>query len=260
MSGIPLLAVGHGSRDPRSATVIGELLAVVRMLRPDLDVRAAFLDLSVPRLADVLGAIHAEGYHEVVVVPLLLGSAYHAKVDVPNAIAEATAPHLRVHLADVLGPDPRLASAALRRLRVAGASPDDPNLGVVLAAAGSSHAPANDLVSAAARRLGTGTTWAGVMPAFATTASHPAAANHTVATAISALRAAGARRIAVGSWFLAPGLLSDRVARQALAAADGIASTVPLIAAPLGADLDVARLVLDRYAEAAAGGRVPRSA
>ena len=76
---IPLVAVAHGSRDPRSAASIHALLDVVRSLRPELDVRGAFLDLCAPRLSDVLRG-------PAVVVPLLLGKAFHARVDVPAAV------------------------------------------------------------------------------------------------------------------------------------------------------------------------------
>ena len=219
---IPLVAVAHGSRDPRSAASIHQLLDVVRGLRPDLDVRGAFLDLCAPRLNDVLRG-------PAVVVPLLLGKAYHARVDVPAAVAESRVPAV---VADVLGPDPRLESAALRRLSEAGVDFGDRSLGVVLAGAGSSHAAANEAVARVARRWARESGWAGVEAAFASTAAPD------VPSAIARLRARGARRIAVASWFLAPGLLPDKVASLAGDA---------LIAAPLGDDVEVAQLVLDRY-------------
>jgi len=231
---VPLVAVGHGSRDPRSAATVHELSDVVRDLAPGLDVRVAFLDLSAPRLSDVLAGVHADGHDEVVVVPLLLGSAYHARVDIPGALAQVSTrhPRLRIALADVLGPDPRLESLALRRLAEAGADPTDPGLSVVLAGAGSSHQPANDAVRAVADGWARRTRWAGAVAAFA------AAADPDVPAAIASLRAIGARRIAVGSWFLAPGRLPDRVRR---AASDAV------VAEPLGADPAVAGVVLDRY-------------
>lgn len=235
----PLVAVAHGSRDPRSAAAIGELATVLRGLAgPSVDVRVAFLDLSAPRLADVLAAVHAEGHREAVVVPLLLGHAYHARVDIPGALAGFARrhPRLRLRVADVLGPDPLLEAAALRRLAAAGVDPDDPSVGVVLAAAGSSHAPANAAVARVAAGWALRTRWAGSVAAFA------AAADPDVPAAVAALRARGARRIAVGSWFLAPGRLPDRVARQAGAA---------LVADPLGADPAVAAVVLSRYLAAA---------
>jgi sirohydrochlorin ferrochelatase len=239
----PLIAVAHGSRDPRSAATVHALLDVVRAMAPDVDVRAAFLDLSAPRLPDVLAAVHAEGHDEVVVVPLLLGRAYHARVDIPGAVAAAATrhPRLRLTVADVLGPDHRLESAAFRRLLAAGADPADDRLGVVLAAAGSSHEPANALVRLVARGWARGTRWHAV-------AAFAAAADPGMSAAIKRLRARGARRIAVGSWFLAPGRLPDRVARDALTLDPGA-----VVAAPLGADPDVADVVLSRYAAAQIG-------
>lgn len=234
----PLIAVAHGSRDPRSAASVHALLGVVRAMAPDVDVRAAFLDLSAPRLADTLAAVHADGHDEAVVVPLLLGRAYHAKVDIPSAVSAAARrhPRLRLTVADVLGPDRRLESAAFRALLAAGADPADDRLGVVLAGAGSSQEPANAAVRAVAARWAAATGWP-------TTAAFAAAAHPDVSSAIASLRAAGARRIAIGSWFLAPGLLPDRVAAAALTADPGA-----VIAAPLGADPDVADVVLARYA------------
>jgi sirohydrochlorin ferrochelatase len=238
----PLVAVAHGSRDPRSAATIAALVDVVRARAPGLDVRTAFLDLSAPRLPDVLAALHGAGHRDVVVVPLLLGTAFHARVDLPSMVAEATTrlPRLAVSVSDVLGPDPRLPALALRRLVTAGARPGDPTLGVVLAGAGSSHPPANRAVSTVASSW-TSLGWAGVEAAFAS------AAWPDVPAAVEALRARGARRIAVASWFLAPGLLPDRVASLARAA-----DPDAIVAEPLGADPSLADLVLDRYDAAAA--------
>lgn len=237
----PLIAVAHGSRDPRSAATVMALLDVVRALNPAADVRPAFLDLSAPRLGDVLRTVHGEGHRQAVVVPLLLGKAFHARVDVPGAVAEVRRqfPRLSIAVGDVLGPDPWLESAALRRLAEAGVRPADPTTGIVLAGAGSSHAPANAAVAAIAARWAARSGWAGVEPAFAS------AGEPDVPTAIARLRARGARNVAVASWFLAPGLLPDRITERTLELAPDAR-----IAAPLGADPEVAELVLHRYAAA----------
>lgn len=237
-----LVAVAHGSRDPRSAATISALVDRVRWLRPDLDVRLAFLDLCAPRLDAVLATVP-----RAVVVPLLLGRAFHATVDVPGAVARAVAaqPGLDVTVADVLGPDLRLEAAALRRLAEAGVSPADAGFGVVLAAAGSQQAPSNAAVAAVAHRLEQRTRWH-VVPAFAC-ASRP-----TVPDAIATLQTSGAQRIAVASWFLAPGLLPNKVLREARDTA--------LLAAPLGADPAVAEVIADRYHAAARSAIASRSA
>jgi sirohydrochlorin ferrochelatase len=267
-----LVAVAHGSRDPRSPATIAQLMAEVRRQRPDLDVRLSFLDLSAPRLPDALAAVAADGHRRAVVVPLLLGRAFHARVDVPGAVARAAQrhPQLDIATADVLsaaggadapgggqvhsrgargGADPRsgaapgdarpLEDAALRRLATVAGPLDDPGLGVVLAAIGSSHPEANaavgDVAAGWARHFG----WAGATAAFAT------AAEPTVAQAITALRARGAQRVAVAPWILAPGLLPDRIA--AAAHAGGAA-----VAAPMGPDPAVAGLVVERFTAATA--------
>ncbi|GAB3436166.1 sirohydrochlorin chelatase [Actinophytocola sediminis] len=239
----PLVAVAHGSRDPRSAATVSALVDLVRARQPGVEVRTAFLDLSAPRLPDVLAALYGAGHRDVVVVPLLLGTAFHARVDLPSMIAETTArlPRLSVSVSGVLGPDHRLPALAHRRLLDAGAEVGDDGLGVILAGAGSSHAPANAAVARVAREWAGQHGWAGVVAAFAS------AARPDVPTAAAILRAAGARRIAVASWFLAPGRLPDRVTNLAR-------ETDPraVLAAPLGPDPTLADLVLDRYQEAAA--------
>jgi sirohydrochlorin ferrochelatase len=113
---------------------------------------------------------------------------------------------------------------------------DDPGLGVVLAGAGSSHRPANDAVAAVAAGWSRHAPWTGALAAFA------AGTGPSVPAAVGELRAAGAARIAVASWFLAPGLLPDRVAAGAREAGPDV-----VVAEPLGADPDVAHVVLDRY-------------
>ena len=237
MSGNPaLVAVAHGSRDPRSAATVAALVREVRRQRPGLDVRLSFLDLSAPRLPDVLDAVAADGHRRAVVVPLLLGHAFHASVDVPGAVAQAAArlPGLDITISPVLGGHDGLSTAALRRLAAAAGPLHDPGLGVVLAAIGSSHAPANaavaDLVAGWTRRFG----WHGGSAAFATTTTP------TVSEAVAALRDGGAQRVAVGQWILAPGLLPDRIVRDATAAD-------ATVAAALGPDPDVARAILARY-------------
>jgi sirohydrochlorin ferrochelatase len=241
-----LVAVAHGSRDPRSAATVAELVAEVRRQRPGLDVRLSFLDLSAPRLPDVLDAVAADGHRRAVVVPLLLGHAFHASVDVPGAVTQAAArlPGLDIAISPVLGGHRGLSAAALRRLEAVAGPLHDPGLGVVLAAIGSSHAPANaavaDVVAGWTRRFG----WHGGGPAFATTTAP------TVSDAVAALRASGARRVAVAQWILAPGLLPDRIVRDATAAG-------ALVGAPLGADPDVARAVLARYDTRIAARPIP---
>lgn len=227
----PLVVVAHGSRDPRSAAAIRALARSFPADGPEIHV--SFLDLSEPSLTDVLRGLHARGHRHVVVVPLLLGSAYHARVDLPALVASVPGP--RVTVSPVLGPDPVLAGVAFEKVVAAGADPGDPGQGVVLAAAGSSHAPANAAVALLARQ------WARrhrmrVVPAFAS------AARPDMPAAVARLWAQGARRLAVASWFLAPGRLPDRIETLAREADAGVR-----LAGPLTPDPRVASVVLARY-------------
>ena len=60
-------------------------------MRPDLRIETAFLDLVQAVVRHGRRPAGPAGYDEIVVVPLLLTEAYHAKVDVPAAVAEADA-------------------------------------------------------------------------------------------------------------------------------------------------------------------------
>lgn len=152
-----LVTLAHGSRDPRSARTVHVLRDLVRSMRPDLRIESAFLELSEPNHTDVFARLAADGVEEVVVVPLLLTEAYHARVDVPSAVAAAVAQHssLRVETTSVLGARRSFLGVLDRRLRAALAAAHVRELdALVLAAAGSSDAVANAGIARVARAWG----------------------------------------------------------------------------------------------------------
>ena len=229
-----LVAVAHGSRDPRALRTVLELLDRVRELRPLLDVRLGHIELNEPLLPDTLDGI---GRGDAVLVPLLLGRGHHVRHDLP--LAAAAASHLRTRVAAPLGPHPLLVEALYERLVEAGWPGEDGtgrDTAVVLAAAGSrdpdSDVDARRTAAMLSDRLG----GVPVVPAYAS------AATPDVPTALRGLAARGRHRVAVASYFTAPG----RFATVSAAAAPGIA------AAPLGAHPAMARLLLHRYDQALA--------
>lgn len=233
--GAPLVAVAHGSRDPRAAATVEDLLDLVRR-RSGLRVVTSYLDHAPPSPAQVIGALAGEEEaDEAVVLPLLLTAAYHSKTDIPGALTEARRAHprLRLRYGATLGPHPLLTTALERRLAEAGVTPD-PDTALVLAAAGSSDPAANATLSRMARRW---RGWRRVVPAFAS------AARPTPAEAVHALRAAGASRVAVASYFLAPGYFADKVRDESLAA--GAVAVSPA----LGAAPELAEIITQRYTE-----------
>ncbi len=72
MAAPALVALAHGSRDPRSAATIKALVDEVRAMRPDLRVEPAFLELARPSFGTVVDRLVKGGHDEIVVVPLLL--------------------------------------------------------------------------------------------------------------------------------------------------------------------------------------------
>jgi sirohydrochlorin ferrochelatase len=226
LSGPALILTAHGSADPRSAAVTHAVAGRIRRLRPWLDVRAAFLERTTPSLGDVLSQVS-----DAVVVPFLLADAYHAGVDIPAVVADSGA---RVRQAAVLGEDPFLLTVARQRLMEAGVGAHDEELGVLVVAVGSSRAAANARTATVASALAGGTGWVGARAAFAT---GPYA---DLQTAADQLRAAGARRLVVAPWFLAPGRITDRVARFATRQDMSMVE-------PLGSHNLVAATVLERF-------------
>lgn len=238
MTAPALITLAHGSRDPRSAATIKALVTETRKMRPDLRVEPAFLELAKPGFAHVVDRLVKAGFEEIVVVPLLLSDAYHAKVDVPRSVALATARHrgLQVRITRILGLEPSFLEVLDRRLRDALRLARVRELdALVLAAAGSSDPLANQAVSRLARA------W-GARHKLPVTAAFASSAPPATGEAVRAFRAEGRRHVAVASMFLAPGFLPDRAAELALEAG------AVAVSEPLGCDPELARTILARYA------------
>jgi sirohydrochlorin ferrochelatase len=232
------VACAHGTRDPGGRRLIAELALAARRLRPGVSTTAAFVDVQPPSVADVVAGLAAEG-RPAVVVPLLLSGGYHVHVD----IARAVQAHDTARAARPLGPDPRLVAVLADRLEAAGADPRDRSTAVVLAAAGSSDPRAVTDVEDTAALLQQG--WAGPV-----TTGYGSAAAPRVPEAVAAARRAGAARVVVAAYLLAPGHFHGR-----LAAAGADALTAPLLP-----DDRIAAVLLDRYDAAVATGPAPSRA
>src|SRR3954451_10013166 len=241
MTAPALVLLGYGSHDPRVAQISAQIRSALLEIRPALDVEVAFLDHCAPSALHVVNELVLRGVTEVVLVPLLLSDAFHAQVEVPAAVAgiRAAHPQLRVLASRPIGPEASLLSVIDRRLRDALRSRRVSELdGLVFAAAGSADVRSNALVARRARQWATHHRLPCVT-AFATVAGP------TTAEAIRTLRGQGRRHIAVGSWFLAPGLLYTRQAELALEAG------AVAVSAPMGGEPEIAEVALIRYVIAA---------
>jgi len=243
-----LLLIAHGSRDPRY-TASYETLCL-RLRREGHAAQVGHLGLCGPDVVEaarrLARAVPADAAEPIVAVPMFLNHGYHVAHDVPAAVGQARAAlasRARIVVAEPLGPDPLLTEAMESRLREIGVWPGDPDTAVVLASAGTSDRAARAVLeSVAARWARTG--WHSVIPAYAGAAAPDAA------RAVASARAAGARDVVIASYFLAPGLLADRVA----SGAPQVRMAAPF-ATPAEVDPALLRLVLRRAAEACAAGR-----
>jgi len=250
MSAPSLILLSYGSHDPAVAQVSHQIRSRLLDIRPELDVHVAFLDpvdsqrhrpSYPPSGGQVIGKLVRAGVTEVVVVPLLLSDAFHPHAELPAVLAKATAAHpeLSVTVSRPIGPEAQLLSVIDRRLRDALRARRVAELdGLVFAAAGSRDIRSNAIVARRARQWSTHHRLPCVT-AYAT-GSGP-----TAAEAIHTLRSQGRRHIAVGSWFLSPGLLYERHAELAYEAG------AVAVSAPLGGEPEIAEVALSRYIVAA---------
>ncbi|MCE1180120.1 sirohydrochlorin chelatase [Actinomycetota bacterium] len=224
-----LLLVAHGSRDPRSAQTLERLRDRVDGRWDAGPVRLGYLEQRDPLLEDLL----EQEPGEAVVVPLLLGAAYHARVDLPERL-DRSGRAADVRVAPVLGSSDDLEACAAHEIDVLRAN--DGVDAVVLLGAGTSHAEAQGEFADLAKRLGqrSGVT---VRAAYASAA-------WPVGDVVTGLIGSG-HRVGVVPWFLAPGVLLDRGIGAAQDAGAAAISRLTLADSEAAADLVLTRA---RYA------------
>ncbi|MET3207219.1 UNVERIFIED_CONTAM: sirohydrochlorin cobaltochelatase [Paenibacillus sp. PvR008] len=91
-----ILLVGHGSRDPEGNRELLEFAQAVADRVPDMCVETCFLELTRPSIAEGVQACVEQGATRVVLVPIILFAAGHAKIDIPMAIDRAKAKYPQV--------------------------------------------------------------------------------------------------------------------------------------------------------------------
>lgn len=223
----PLVVAAHGTADPDGRALIERCAARVAQ---ELQVPHAvgYVDVCRPTLEEALAALPGIP----IVVPMFLASGYHARHDVPKAVA---AERPTAHVTPALGVEAEVADALMEAIAAVAPMPD----AVVLTAAGSSQAEARAEVAAVgellAQRL-----QRPVVTTFLVGGSEPAQA------AIAQLRADGAQRIVIAAHLLGGGVFLSRAV--ALGATENIPVTGPLAASPA-----ITALMVRRYREALRG-------
>jgi sirohydrochlorin cobaltochelatase len=145
-----VIGLAHGSRHSEGSRGIERLMAAVAE-QAKITALPAYLDLAEPDLGGAVRQLAQDGHTRAVVVPLLFTEAYHATIDVPEAVREvATSLPLELIAADILGIGDDVAEVLRHSMVGAGIGEHD---SVLLFGVGSSHPAANQAVVDLAARL-----------------------------------------------------------------------------------------------------------
>lgn len=239
-----VLLVAHGSRRGSGQHDMAQLRELVAGALPGADVDLGYLELSDPPAGPVLDRLVERGARRVVAMPLMLHAAGHSKSDVPAVVLEGRLRHpgVDIRYARPLGVDHSLLALAARRVEAAAGA----GLALAVLSRGTSDPDANGDAWKVARMLAdfTGTRSFAVGFSGVTWPSIP--------EALDQLRAGGATSIATFAWFLATGVLIERMQKEFAAFSEATGADI-VDCGYLGPCDDVAELVVERVREALAG-------
>ncbi len=93
-AGDGLLLVGHGTRDAQGQAEFFELAAQIADASGGRHIEPCFLELAEPTIRQAVDRLAARGVHQLVVAPVVLFSAGHARRDIPDAVGTACNRHV----------------------------------------------------------------------------------------------------------------------------------------------------------------------
>jgi sirohydrochlorin cobaltochelatase len=244
-----LLIAGHGTREEAGARELHALAGRVRALAPGLRVASGFIELSPPPVTRAAADLVAAGARDVVVVPLMLLAAGHAKNDIPALLIRCRAEHpgVRFRYGRDLGLHPDLLAVVDERLAATVPVGERPGTAVLLVGRGASDPDANADLAKLGRLLWEGRPWPMVEVCYA------GITDPLVPAGLDRLWRLGARRIVAMPYLLFTGRLEARIHAQCAEFAAAHPEVEVRVAGHLGPDDRVARLVLARYREAIDG-------
>lgn len=140
-----LLLVGHGTRDANGTREFAELVSVLADRLAPLPVEGCLLEFQHPTIPEAWQTLVDRGVSHVVVAPLLLFAAGHARADIPEAVeaCAATTPGVSYSQSGPLSRSPSIIEISAKRVDQAAQKSDlQPNgsVGLVMVGRGS-HDP-----------------------------------------------------------------------------------------------------------------------
>ena len=207
-----ILLVGHGSRAANGNHEIEHFAQLWRQRQPAWRIEVCFIEFA-EVLLDAGLTTAALDARRVIVVPLILNAAGHAKMEIPAHIAAARLRHpatefLYARHLGAVEPVLHILERYLKRTMLALDAPDPKTTGVILLGRGSSDRVANGEVAKMARWLHEETGHDLVDIAF-TGITHP-----RLETVVQRHSRIGMTQIVVLPYYLFTGTLIERVQRQ----------------------------------------------
>ncbi|WP_034386165.1 precorrin-8X methylmutase [Deinococcus sp. YIM 77859] len=247
-----LLLAAHGSRDPANAAQFGELVAQVRALAPERIVTHGFLEFNTPTLDEAARAAIAAGARRLVMVPVVLLAASHAKNDLPSELRALRDefPEVDIHLGAALDLHPALLEVCRERLLAAEAGAPEVRRAdtlLLVVGRGTTDPDANGDIHKLARFLEEGLGYGGSLVCYSGTA------RPDLPTGLARAARLGFRRVVVLPYLLFDGVLARRVRAAVAAAAQRFPDVEFRAAGHLGPHPQVARVLLERAREGIEG-------
>ena len=90
------ILLAHGSRDPLWRQPIEAVARHIGLISPEIEVRCAYLEITVPDLATSVIDLLPLGVSSITVVPLFLGIGKHAREDLPRLITQLRTSHPKI--------------------------------------------------------------------------------------------------------------------------------------------------------------------
>jgi len=239
-----LLLVAHGSRCAQSDVEMQALADLVAAALPEVAVEVGYLEMADPPAGLGADRLAARGCQRVVVLPLVLLGAGHAKSDVPAVVVEARLRHRGIDFA--FGRPLGVSRAPVELLGKAVVSSGGAGLPLLMIARGTSDPDANAEAYKAARLIAEWTGAAFVHVGFS------GVTGPAVPEAAAVFGRLGYPRMAVVWWYLFHGKLIE-TGREQLACFSGQSGVEVVDAGHLGPDPALVALVAARYHEAGAG-------
>ncbi|AJY76931.1 sirohydrochlorin chelatase [Paenibacillus beijingensis] len=250
-----ILLVGHGSRDPEGNEELLRFAEMVRTKAPQFLIETCFLEFAKPAINQGIENCVSRGATRVVLVPIILFAAGHAKLHIPDAIDHAKRKYHDVQFVygRPIGVHQKVVNILRSRLSEAGyiegleSGARDQQTAVLLLGRGSSDSDANSDFYKMARLF-----WEQV-PVKWTESSFIGVTEPSFEDGLERCLQLGAKTIYVLPYFLFTGVLIKRIEQMVAEFAAQHPDCKVVLADYFGFHPELAELLIERVAEASEG-------